>query len=101
MPNLWFILVPITIYGAGHGGNLPGLQTAIADLAPMEYRAAFMSVNATVLRLGQTIGPPLMALIYVNRGMNMTFYISGAIALATAMIAYGYIQARKSLHRPI
>jgi ACDE family multidrug resistance protein len=96
MPNLWVMLVPVAIYGAGHGGNIPGLQTSIAGLAPLEYRAAFMSVNTTVLRLGQTVGPPLMALIYISRGMNMTFYVSGAIALITAGIAFGYLQIRKA-----
>jgi ACDE family multidrug resistance protein len=95
-PQLWLMIVPMALIGAGHGVNIPSLQTSIAGLAPLEYRAAFMSVNATVLRLGQTIGPPLMALIYVNHGLNITFYVSAAIALMTAVIAFSYGQAGKS-----
>ena len=88
MPNLWLLLIPVAILGAGHGGNIPSLHTAVAGVAPLEYRAAFMSMNATVLRLGQTIGPPLMALVYVSRGLNATFYVSGAIALLTALVGF-------------
>ena len=80
-PNLWLLLVPVTILGAGHGGNIPSLNTVIAGIAPLEYRAAFMSMNVTVLRFGQTIGPPLIALVYIIRGLNTTFYVSGAIVV--------------------
>ncbi len=96
LPKFWLMLIPMAFVGAGQGINIPSLQSSLAGLAPLEYRAAFMSVNATVLRLGQTIGPPLMALIYVNRGLNTTFYVSAAIALATAAIAFGYGQVGKT-----
>ena len=90
MPNIWWLLVPMIIYGIGHGGNIPGLHTAIASAAPLEYRAAFMSLNATVLRLGQTIGPPIMALIYIGYGFEEIFIVSGIIALLTAAVAFVY-----------
>jgi ACDE family multidrug resistance protein len=90
MPNIWLLLVPVALFGIGHGGNVPGLQTGVAGLAPLEYRAAFMSINATVLRLGQTIGPPLMSLIYLSRGFDITFYAAGAIAIVTATVAFLY-----------
>jgi ACDE family multidrug resistance protein len=86
MPSLWLLLIPMLVLGTGHGANIPSLQTAVAGLAPLEYRAAFMSVNSTMLRLGQTIGPPLIAIIYVHGGLNATFYASSAIALVTAAV---------------
>lgn len=56
----------------------------------MEYRAAFMSINSMVLRLGQTIGPPLAALVFVNYGYDMTFFASGGLALLTAVVGILY-----------
>ena len=78
----------MVIVGIAHGGNIPSLHTAVAGVAPLEYRAAFMSINSTVLRLGQTIGPPLMAIIFLSQGFNVTFYVSGAIAIFTAILSW-------------
>ncbi|MFC1901889.1 MFS transporter [Chloroflexota bacterium] len=98
MPSLWLLLVPVVIFGVAHGLNIPGVYTALAGAAPQEHRAAFMSLNVTVLRLGQTLGPPLMALIYVGLGFKATFFASGAIAFLTAVIAFLYVwKSRSSL----
>jgi len=98
MPGLWLLLVPVVIFGAGHGGNIPSLQTAVAGLTPLEYRAAFMSVNAMVLRLGQTVGPPLLTLVYLSKGFDVTFYFSGLIALVTAAVAFLYPRIGRQHH---
>jgi MFS family permease len=87
MPGLWFLLVPTVIFGIAHGANTPSIQTAVAELAPFEYRAVFMSLNATMLRLGQTIGPPLMGLVYVYRGMDATFFAAAILALIAPAVA--------------
>ena len=98
MPEIGLILIPIAVFGIAHGGNIPGLQTGVAGLAPLEHRAAFMSLNATVLRLGQTIGPPVMTLIYLQEGLDITFFISGAIAFMVALTPFLYstIRGRKT-----
>ncbi len=86
MQTMLLLLIPMLIFGAGQGINIPSLQTAVAGLAPLEYRAALMSVNAMMLRLGQTIGPPLVALVYVAGGFNAAFYASAGLALVTAVV---------------
>jgi len=88
MPNLWMMLVPAVIFGIAHGGNMPSLHTQVAGSAPPEYRAAFMSLNGTMLRLGQTIGPPLIALIYVSWGYDITFFASCLLAWLTAAVGF-------------
>ncbi|MFC2059208.1 hypothetical protein ACFLTS_06210, partial [Chloroflexota bacterium] len=45
------------------------------------------SINATMLRLGQTIGPPIMGLIYVCCGMDAVFYAAAAMAIMAPVIA--------------
>ena len=86
-PSLWLLLIPAVIFGMAGGANMPSIQTAVASLAPLEYRAAFMSINATMLRLGQTIGPPIMGLIYAYQGLDATFFTTAALALMVPVIA--------------
>ena len=87
MPSLWFLLIPVIIFGIAMGINMPSIQTLVASLAPMEYRAAFMSINATMLRLGQTVGPPLVGLFYVYGGSDAAFYTVAGMALMVPVTA--------------
>jgi len=77
----WFMLIPSGIFGVAMGINIPTIQTLLAGSAPMQYRAAFMSVNGSVLRLGQTLGPVSTGMVYVVAGMSGAFYTGAASAL--------------------
>ena len=79
--NIWFLILPIIFFGIGQGMNLPAVQTLLASLAPIEYRAAFMSLNGMVLRLGQTIGPLMMGVAYSIWGVNGAFYCGVGLAI--------------------
>lgn len=92
VPKLTAFLIPAVIFGIAHGLNIPCFQTLLAGLAPMEYRGAFMSLNGMVLRLGQTIGPPLMGVVFSLWGIDAIFY-SGAV-LAGLMFLFGLIMIR-------
>ncbi len=76
--SIWMLFLPLVLFGMAHGMNIPCIQILLAGVAPIEYRAAFMSVNGMVLRLGQTLGPLLMGAVFVAGGLNYTFY-AGAI----------------------
>jgi ACDE family multidrug resistance protein len=65
---------------------MPSLQTAIASMAPLEHRAAFMSINATILRGGQALGPPLIGLFFIYGGFDGAFYATAALALLVAVV---------------
>jgi MFS family permease len=80
-PQLWLLLLPIALFGAAMGINVPCLQTMLAGLAPLEYRGAFMSVNGMILRLGQTLGPLLMGVVFAGWGISGVFYAGAACAL--------------------
>jgi ACDE family multidrug resistance protein len=96
IPSLWLLLIPTIIFGAAGGANLPSIQTSVAGLAPLEYRAAFMSLNGTMLRLGQTIGPPLMGLVYVYQGLDATFFATAALALLVVLVATVFVKIKPS-----
>jgi len=87
MPSMWFLLIPGSINGMALGANIPSLQTAIAGMAPLEHRGAFMSINATIIRAGQAIGPPLVGMFYVYGGFDGAFYTTAGIALMAPVVA--------------
>jgi predicted MFS family arabinose efflux permease len=93
----WWMLLPSGLFGAAQGINIPTLQTLLAGSAPLEYRAAFLAANGTVLRLGQTLGPVTMGLVFAGMGVSATFYAGAAIALLMALIALTMIAKSKGL----
>ncbi|MFO7768760.1 MAG: MFS transporter [bacterium] len=81
VPVAWMLLLPAVLFGVGHGLNFPNLQTLLAELAPLEYRGAFFSVNGLALRGGQTAGPLVMGLLYAAAGSGAPFYGGAILAL--------------------
>ena len=86
VPKLWVFLVPTIIFGIAQGINIPHIQTLLAGLAPMEYRAAFMSINGTVLRLGQTVGPVIMGIIFGFWGLEGVFYSGASFSIVMFVV---------------
>jgi MFS family permease len=78
VPNIWMQIIPLIIFGMAHGINIPATQILLAGIAPIEFRGAFMSFNGMVLRLGQTLGPLIMGLMFTLGGVT-TAFIAGAV----------------------
>jgi ACDE family multidrug resistance protein len=98
LPGLLYILLPALLFGIAQGLNIPATQTLLAELSPTEYRAAFMSINGMVLRVGQTIGPLLAGGVMVFSGLSLVFYL-GAV-LSGCMIFFSWIMLRKKNLNP-
>ena len=81
--NVWLLLIPSLLFGAAHGMVFPSTQALLGGLAPQEYRGGFMAVNATVLSLGQVLGPLLAGIAFGLWGMQGVFYASAIFAIAT------------------
>ncbi len=81
--NLWLLLIPNMIFGIAFGIGTPSIQSLLAELAPKEYRAAVVSLNGTVLGLGQTLGPLLMGATFSIWEINGVFYAGAIMAIAT------------------
>jgi ACDE family multidrug resistance protein len=94
MSNLWFLLIPAILSGMANGATLPSIQTSVAEIAPLEYRGAIMSLNNMMLRLGQTLGPPVIGIAYVYGGINATFFAAAGISIIVPVVAiiYGIIR---------
>lgn len=80
-PTLWLLLIPVFIYGLGMGLAMPSVQTLLVGLAPLKCRAALMSLNGFVLRLGQTLGPLIMAFVISYWGFTGVYWVAAILAL--------------------
>ena len=78
-PDIGLMLIPIVFFGLGHGVLIPSLQTMMTETAPLQYRAGVLSLNGMVLRLGQTLGPVLMSLVF------SLFQLNGVLAIGAAL----------------
>ena len=87
MPNVWLLLLPMAIFGVAQGLNLPSAFSLLTASAPQENRGAFMSMNSTVLRLGQSLGPPLMAAAALPLGLSGAYFAAAALAAAMLFVA--------------
>ena len=93
--SIWTILVPTMIFGVAQGLNMPSMQTLLTSLAPMDQRAAILSLNGMVLRLGQTLGPFLMGLVYAIWQMKGVFAVGTVLAVIMFFVVSVTIGARR------
>lgn len=84
--KLYLFIIPIMIFGVAQALNIPGIQTLLTNLAPDNQRAIFMSTNGMVLRIGQTLGPPLMALGFALGNIEGVYYLASIIAIVGLLI---------------
>jgi len=61
-------------------------------MAPIEYRAAFMSINGMVLRLGQTLGPLIMGLVFTFGGINGVFFTAAVLGVLMSLTLIWFLK---------
>ncbi len=81
------VVLSIMVFGLGHGLLIPSIQNLLVGFASIKERAAFMSVNSMVLRIGQTVGPLLIGIFYAIGNLQASF-IAGAVV---ALVMFGLI----------
>ncbi len=92
MPSIWMLILPLILFGVAQGLNIPSLQTMLTNLAPVENRAAFMSLNGMVLRLGQTLGPIVMGFIFGISGIAGVYFTGAVFALLMFILIFVMIK---------
>ena len=86
LPGHWLVAIPVALFGVAQGMNYPVVMSLLAGLAPTEHRAIFMSGNGMVLRVGQTLGPLIMAGVFALGGMNWVFYAAMGICVGMFLV---------------
>lgn len=97
LPNPIFALFPSIFFGVGHGTIFPSLQAYITSTVSPKHRAIIVSINATMFRLGQTIGPLIIGLAYIAGDFRGAFLFSAGLAFLTALIGF---LGGKIVHQP-
>lgn len=79
------LFISSSIYGIGHGVNIPTLVSLLSQSVPKEQLAGFMSMHRASSLLGQTSAPILFSIFYRNFGIESTF-VFGAILASFAVV---------------
>jgi ACDE family multidrug resistance protein len=87
VPSVWLLLVPTTILGVAQSLNLPPAFSLLNEAAPDENRGAFISINSTILRLGQTLGPVVMSVAAIPFGLGDAYFAGATLAAAMFLVA--------------
>ena len=85
--HIWLLLVPTIIYGVAAALNIPNITSLISTFAPMNQRAAIMSLNGMVLRMGQTLGPIIMAGVFGVWGFQGVYFAGAIFTLGMFAVA--------------
>jgi MFS transporter, ACDE family, multidrug resistance protein len=81
MPGAFWIMLPCILFGFAIGINNPNIQTLIAKTVRPRHRAAVLSINGMVLRLGQTIGPLVMSFFFVISGYTGAYILAAVLSV--------------------
>lgn len=87
LPGFKFLVIPALLFGSAQALAIPNVMTLLTGLVSMQNRGAIMAVNGTVLRLGQTLGPLLMGLLFTLWGITSVFWSGTILAMAMFMAA--------------
>jgi ACDE family multidrug resistance protein len=81
VPSAWLLFVPMMTFGVAQSLNIPNAYSILNKDAPdQEHRGAFISLNSTVFRLGQVLGPFFMAAAEVPLGLTGAYFATAALA---------------------
>lgn len=83
--NPWLLAVPVVLFGAANGMAIPSLFTWLMGLVSDEQRGAILALNASVLRLGQTLGPLVAGTLSVIGGLDAVFLGIAVLSLGMAL----------------
>lgn len=93
----WLLFISSSIYGIGHGVNIPTLVSLLSQSVPKEQLAGFMSMQRASSLLGQTTAPIIFALCYRNFGIESTFLLGAVLAILAVLIIIFFIQSNQKL----
>jgi MFS family permease len=86
----------IVLFGLGHGMLIPSTQNILVGFASIKERAAFMSFNSMVLRIGQTVGPLLVGLFYAIGKIEGAFVTGATVAVVMFVVVAFMVKLQNS-----
>ncbi len=80
-PSIEILILPAIVVGFAWGICLPTTGAIMGNLAPAEHRAIFMAGLDMSARVGQTLGPIIMAVALGAFGINGVFFAAAGFSL--------------------
>jgi len=94
--NIWYFILPISLFGVAQGMNIPSILNLLTGYAPSDFRAAFLSVNWMVMRIGQALGPYVLGLVYLHISLEGTFYVTALAGVLFLLVCIFLIRPGKA-----
>lgn len=82
----WLLFISSSIYGIGHGVNIPTLVSLLSQSVQKEQLAGFMSMQRASSLLGQTTAPIIFAIVFRNFGIESTFVFGAGLAFLAVFV---------------
>ena len=82
--SIWLVLVLLALQQACFGMNSPTRSASVARLVPLRMLPAANALNATVMQVGQIVGPLLAVALIPFLGLS-TLYLIDSLALLAAV----------------
>jgi MFS family permease len=95
--GLFFFQLSMTIFaciasamllGVAHGLAVPSIVALHTRLAPPGMTAAYVVLNSLVFRIGQTLGPLMMAVVLTHSDLDSVFIVAACLSLPSAWLAW-------------
>ena len=83
---LWWLVLMRVVTGFGEAGFFVGAATMITDLSPVERRGEAVSYWSVAVYGGLSFGPALGEYLRGTSRYELTFVVSGTLALAAALV---------------
>jgi len=93
--SLWFCALPILCYGLGQGILYPAAMSTLTGDTPDHNRSIVLAVNATTIRLSQTLMPSLCGLLFT--WWNFEGVFGGGLLLAGLLFILVPVALRRNL----
>lgn len=87
-----YVVIAVVLFGLGHGMMIPSIQNLLVGFASIKERAAFMSFNSMVLRIGQTLGPLVVGIFYAFGGLEASFLTGASVAFVMAGVVAAMVR---------
>jgi len=93
--SIYLLTSLMLIIGLGQGITVPTIFNILTSIAPLEHRGAFMSVNSTAIRAGQTAGPLFTGFIFGLWGISWVFWTGAIVASIFLFLLVVFIPSYK------
>jgi MFS transporter, OFA family, oxalate/formate antiporter len=93
----WMMYLFVIFFGFSYGGSVPQMPRLISELFGVKSMGAIMGVATLVTTLGPALGPVLGGAIFDRTGSYTPAFVTGAIAIITALILITILKVPKKV----